>query len=43
MLNKDTYKHDLKDFYFTFIELPKFKKDNIDQLNNMVEKWCYFF
>lgn len=33
----------MKDFYFTFIELPKFKKDNIDQLNNIVEKWSFFF
>jgi predicted transposase/invertase (TIGR01784 family) len=43
VLDKDTYEHDLKDFYFTFIELPKFKKDNIDQLSNMVEKWSFFF
>lgn len=43
VLDKDTYEHDLKDFYFTFIELPKFKKDNIDQLTNMVEKWSFFF
>lgn len=43
VLDKDTYEHDLKDFYFTFIELPKFKKNNIDDLTNMVEKWSFFF
>ena len=43
ILDKDNYDHDLKDFYFTFIELPKFKKEKIDELSNMIEKWCYFF
>ena len=43
VLDKETYEHNLKDFYFTFIELPKFKKDSIDQLNNMIEKWSFFF
>ena len=43
ILDKENYEHDLKDFYFTFIELPKFKKDKIEELENMVEKWCYFF
>ena len=43
ILDKENYDHDLKDFYFTFIELPKFKKDKIEELGNMVEKWCYFF
>ncbi|WP_253302450.1 Rpn family recombination-promoting nuclease/putative transposase [Wolbachia endosymbiont of Psylliodes chrysocephala] len=41
-LDKVTFEHDLKDFSFTFIELPKFKKKE-DQLENIVEKWCYFF
>jgi predicted transposase/invertase (TIGR01784 family) len=41
ILDKDTYEHDLKDFSFTFIELPKFHKD-IDDLTNITEKWCYF-
>ncbi|WP_353273375.1 Rpn family recombination-promoting nuclease/putative transposase [Wolbachia endosymbiont (group A) of Agelastica alni] len=40
--DKITFEHDLKDFSFTFIELPKFKKRE-DQLENIVEKWCYFF
>ncbi|MDN5247767.1 MAG: Rpn family recombination-promoting nuclease/putative transposase [Wolbachia endosymbiont of Tyrophagus putrescentiae] len=41
--DKDTNEHDLKDFYFTFIELPKFSKTKEDQLENIVEKWIYFF
>lgn len=43
ILDKTTYEHDLKDFSFTFIELPKFTKDKIEELENIVEKWCYFF
>ncbi|WP_339047307.1 Rpn family recombination-promoting nuclease/putative transposase [Candidatus Mesenet endosymbiont of Phosphuga atrata] len=43
ILDKDSFEHDLKDFYFVFIELPKFKKTKEDQLDNVVEKWCYFF
>ena len=43
ILDKKTYQHDLKDFSFTFIELPKFKKDNIGELKNIEEKWIYFF
>jgi predicted transposase/invertase (TIGR01784 family) len=42
ILDKNSYEHDLKDFSFTFIELPKFNKA-IDQLANITEKWCYFF
>lgn len=42
ILDAKTYEHDLKDFSFTFIELPKFT-NNIDQLTNLLEKWCYFF
>ncbi|WP_265036746.1 Rpn family recombination-promoting nuclease/putative transposase [Wolbachia endosymbiont (group A) of Anomoia purmunda] len=42
-LDKKTFEHDLKDFSFTFIELPKFPKTKEDQLENIVEKWCYFF
>jgi len=33
---------DLKDLYFCFLELPKFNK-SIDQLENFVDKWAYFF
>jgi predicted transposase/invertase (TIGR01784 family) len=43
ILDKESYAHDLKDFSFTFIELPKFKITDIDLLTNIVEKWCYFF
>jgi predicted transposase/invertase (TIGR01784 family) len=43
ILDKDTYSHDLKDFSFTFIELPKFKITDISLLTNIIEKWCYFF
>ena len=42
VLDKKTYEHDLKDFYFIFLELPKFKK-NINELHTMIEKWAYFF
>ncbi|WP_341816049.1 MULTISPECIES: Rpn family recombination-promoting nuclease/putative transposase [unclassified Wolbachia] len=41
--DEDTNEHDLKDFYFVFIELPKFPKTKEDQLSNIVEKWVYFF
>ena len=43
ILDKNSYEHDLQDFSFTFIELPKFRKDKISELENIVEKWCYFF
>ena len=43
ILDKATHENDLKDFYFAFLELPKFKADDIDKLSNMLEKWCYYF
>lgn len=43
ILDKKTYENDLKDFSFTFIELPKFKKDKVEELATYQEKWCYFF
>ena len=43
VLDKKTNEHDLKDFYFTFIELPKFKKKAIHELETILDKWCYFF
>ena len=43
ILDKNSYEHDLKDFSFTFLELPKFKKDKIEDLDGIVEKWCYYF
>ena len=42
MLDEESHENDLKDFSFTFLELPKFNKE-IDQLSNMTEKWSYFF
>ena len=42
LLDKKTLEHDLKDFSYTFIELPKFTK-TIDELDTFTEKWCYFF
>ncbi len=42
ILDRETMEHDLKDFYFSFLELPKFNK-NMHQLENVVEKWAYFF
>ncbi|WP_367364112.1 Rpn family recombination-promoting nuclease/putative transposase [Candidatus Tisiphia endosymbiont of Nedyus quadrimaculatus] len=42
MLDSKTHEHDLKDFYFIFAELKKFHK-TIDQLENIEEKWMYFF
>jgi predicted transposase/invertase (TIGR01784 family) len=42
ILDKESHENDLKDFSFTFLELPKFDKD-IDHLSNMTEKWAYFF
>ena len=41
-LDKKTYEQDLKDFSFTFIELPKFNKA-IEHLETVEEKWVYFF
>ncbi|MGL4540731.1 MAG: Rpn family recombination-promoting nuclease/putative transposase, partial [Candidatus Rhabdochlamydia sp.] len=42
ILDKVTHEHDLKDLYFTFIELPKFNK-NKEELSSIEDKWCYFF
>jgi predicted transposase/invertase (TIGR01784 family) len=41
-LDKESHEHDLKDFSYTFLELPKFKKEIAD-LSNVTEKWAYFF
>ncbi len=41
ILDKDSYENDLKDFSFTFLELPKFHK-KIEELSNITEKWVYF-
>ncbi|MBA2369885.1 MAG: Rpn family recombination-promoting nuclease/putative transposase [Candidatus Protochlamydia sp.] len=42
ILDMKNHDHDLKDFSFTFLELPKFNKD-INQLSTMIDKWAYFF
>ncbi len=42
ILDKENHEHDLKDFSFTFLELPKFHK-TIDKLSTLEEKWMYFF
>ena len=41
-LDKKTGEHDLKDFSYTFIELPKFTKE-LSELETGIERWCYFF
>ena len=43
ILDKATYEHNLQDFSFTFVELPKFKKERIEELDTTLDKWCYFF
>lgn len=42
ILDKETLSHDLKDFSFTFLELPKFQK-RMEELTDIVERWTYFF
>jgi predicted transposase/invertase (TIGR01784 family) len=34
--------HYLKDFQFVFIELPKFAKNKVEQLESTIERWCFF-
>ena len=41
LLDKVTYEHDLEDFSFTFISLPKFTK-KFEELSTTEERWCYF-
>lgn len=42
ILDKATLEHDLKDFSFSFLELPKFTKTK-QQLVTVIERWAYFF
>ena len=42
ILDAKSHENDLKDFSFTFLELPKFTK-TIDELSSTTEMWCYFF
>ncbi len=41
ILDNTTHEHDLKDFWFTFVELPKFTK-TINQLKTIEDRWYYF-
>ena len=41
IINQETNTQDLKDFEFTFIELPKFTK-NINNLQSVLDKWIFF-
>ena len=41
ILDNHTYENGLKDFSFTFVELPKFIK-TIDQVRTIEDKWYYF-
>ena len=42
ILDRETQENDLKDFSFTFLELPKFRKGS-NELETIIEKWMYFF
>jgi predicted transposase/invertase (TIGR01784 family) len=41
ILDKKTKEHDLEEFSFAFVELPKFKKE-IHELTGVLDRWCYF-
>jgi predicted transposase/invertase (TIGR01784 family) len=38
-----THENDIKGLSFSFMELSKFKKDSVDQLETDIDKWAYFF
>jgi predicted transposase/invertase (TIGR01784 family) len=38
-----TGENDIKNLSFTFLELSKFSKESINELDNNIEKWAYFF
>ena len=42
VMDNKTFENDLKDFSFTFVELPKFTKEN-HEVKAIEEKWYYFF
>jgi predicted transposase/invertase (TIGR01784 family) len=42
ILERSTHQNLLKDFYFCFLELPKFNKE-FHELSGPIEKWAYFF
>ena len=41
ILDNVSHENDLKDFYFTFVELPKFTK-SLQELKTIEDKWYYF-
>jgi len=41
IINQETNSQDLKDFEFTFLELPKFHK-KLEELETILDKWTYF-
>ena len=41
ILDRNSHENDIKDFSFTFLELPKFNQ-TIDELDNITSKWMYF-
>ncbi|MBF0592933.1 MAG: Rpn family recombination-promoting nuclease/putative transposase [Nitrospirae bacterium] len=41
ILNTETLNHELRDFEFNFIELPKFTKGQ-DEIESIIEKWVHF-
>jgi predicted transposase/invertase (TIGR01784 family) len=41
LLNVETLENELKDINFTFIELPKFKKE-LSECKTLTDKWIYF-
>ncbi len=41
ILDDHTHEHDLKDFSFTFVELPKFNK-TLKNLKTIEDRWYYF-
>ena len=41
ILDNLSHEHDLKDFSFTFVELPKFTK-SLKELKSIEDKWYYF-
>jgi predicted transposase/invertase (TIGR01784 family) len=38
-----TGENDIKELSFSFLELSKFSKNAVDQLETNIEKWAYFF
>ena len=41
ILDRESHENDLKDFSFTFIELPKFNKSEAE-LSSNIDQWIYF-